>query len=413
MLTRVATAEGLHVVEVGADAVLVGVLSHAYCDHLTATVGAGDVLVLGIDLQPAPLLVGHRAAAVAGLTGTEGEELPDLVEDAGVGLAGALGGEGVGVAHDHGLAVQHIPQVGIQTGLVDVLVQGAEHTLGGLLGAEVEHEGYLGHLDAVGLGLPQALEERLVGRAPGQGTVGAVKEQEIHTCRRQQGGVMADNVGVGVAVEAVEGLVPVGLEGTLPPGGVILAVLGGGVLIQHLHHVHGAEIGVTLVPGPVEDTHLLVLLFAHVLHRRHLTAQHIGGLPGVVTQIQSSLLRDGLVGDARVDRLARCLKGQQLGTAAQGDGHVVDPLGGVDLAPRLGVLVVVAGEGDDADVLAVGLDVAQGGVARVGEADADADTARAEVYLVGPPELGLFIEIQFCHVHILAWIQSRGCFPSA
>ena len=184
VLVGVASAKGTHVVEVGADAILVGVLSHAHGHHLAGAVGTLAILVLREDLQPAPLVGMPGAAAVARLTGAEAEELLDLAEDAVVGLADTLLGKHAIVSHDHGLAVLTVPQVRVKARLVEVLVQGIEHGGGGFGNdAQVQHEHDLRGTDAVQPGFVHPLEQGLVGVAPKQGTVGAVKGDHIHACR--------------------------------------------------------------------------------------------------------------------------------------------------------------------------------------------------------------------------------------
>ena len=294
----VAASKGFLVVKVGANAILVGVLTHTNRHHLARAVWTRAVLMLRSDLQPSPMVRSGGTAAVAGLTGAEGEEVADLVQHLGLLLAAALFGERFGVTHNHRFAVQHIPKVGVKTGRVQILIQRAQHIISGLHGTEVEHKRHLGGVNAVLAHLAHLFKQGLVSHTPKQRAVGAVKEQKINACVVQHRHMVTNDIGVNVLIEAVQRLVPEALERTFAPCGVILAVLGSRELVKHVHNVHGTQLQrVLLMPGPVEDTHLSVILGTHILNRGHRSAQHIHRLPGVRVDLADRAVGYGGVGN--------------------------------------------------------------------------------------------------------------------
>ena len=166
----------------GADAFVVAVLRDTDGHHLAGAVRTGNKFMLREFFQPTPLRVRNRTCAVTGLTGTEGEEIADFVQQCGIFVAHSLRGQGVRVRHDHRFAVQTEPQIGIKSGFVEILIERAEHRGSGGSGTEIEHKSNLRCAHTV---LPHSAhfgKERFIGNPPEQGTVGAVKEEEIYPC---------------------------------------------------------------------------------------------------------------------------------------------------------------------------------------------------------------------------------------
>ena len=234
--------------------------------------------------------------------------------------------------------------------------------------------------------------------------------------------MVTDDVGVGVAVEAVKGLVPEALEGTLTPGGMILGILGGGVLFQHVGHVHGAKMCVGLLPRPVKNAHLaLTGLALHVLHGGDLTAQHVRGLPGVGGEVHEVLFGDGGVDHVGIGLPIGEGHAVKDGLPLDGDGDVLYARDGVDLTLRFGdggerlirdlahgraIRSDPAGQGDHAHGLVPDGDGAERGVARVGEGEDTGGAVLAAVNALGNPGFGAFKVDKFSHDVLLSRMQN-------
>ena len=144
---------------------------------------------------------------------------------------------------------------------------------------------------AVAAGFVQFGEQRHEGVAPYQRAVGGVEYQHVDARVGKILRMLADHVRVVVAVEAVEGFVPVD-DVVRGPRRMLHVVFRFGIFGKDLGEIAGrAAVSVAVAPGPVEDAHGLFARCGRFGGVGQFAAQHVGGHQQVVVSLAESAHR--------------------------------------------------------------------------------------------------------------------------
>ena len=237
-----------------AAAGIVRILRHADHHLFAAAVRTFDKLMLRIGFEPTPLVGTPGAVHDVGLTGTEREKIADRP------VFGRIG-QVVRISHDTGFAVQVKPKVFGPARLVNILIKLAQRNERPIHRPERQHERNLRHIHAVPLRLRPDVDQYVVRRFPGKGSVRTVEKHDVHTGIGQHFGMFAQHPRVGRLVIPQQRLVPEIRISADIPGGVVVIVDRLGMFAENLRNVADPPVvgNRTGVPRPVKHRHFAVV----------------------------------------------------------------------------------------------------------------------------------------------------------